>query len=184
MTSLGPAGALFEVGRVRDVRDLEQILDLQQRNLSRSLDSRTAAEQGFVTVEHSLDLLRRMHELEPSIVARSGASLAGYALVMPVACRSFIPVLGPMFQRLEGLKRRFYVMGQICVDQTWRGRGVFDALYRAHRDHLRTRYDLVVTEVSVRNTRSLRAHERVGFRELQRYRDSTDDWVIVAWDWT
>jgi len=61
---------------------------------------------------------------------------------------------------------------------------VFDALYRAHRDHLRSRYDLVVTEVSVRNTRSLRAHERVGFRELQRYRDSTDHWVIVSWDWT
>jgi ribosomal protein S18 acetylase RimI-like enzyme len=184
MTSLDPAGGLFEVGRVRDDRDLEQILDLQRRNLPRSLDAGTAAEQGFVTVEHSLGVLRRMHELEPSIVARSGASLAGYALVMPVACRAFIPVLDPMFQRLEGLKGRFYVMGQICVDRPWRGRGVFDALYHAHRDHLRTRYDLVVTEVSVRNTRSLRAHERVGFRELQRYRDATDDWVIIAWDWT
>jgi len=44
--------------------------------------------------------------------------LAGYALVMPVECRSFIPVLEPMFQRLEALgllQRRFYVMGQAQV---------------------------------------------------------------------
>jgi ribosomal protein S18 acetylase RimI-like enzyme len=184
MTSLDPAAATFEVGRVGDDRDLQGILELQRRNLPRTLDAHTAAEQGFVTVEHDLDVLRRMHQLEPSIVARGGGTIAGYALVMPVACRSFIPVLEPMFDRLEGLRSRFYVMGQICVDRPWRGRGVFDALYRAHRDHLRARYDLCVTEVSVRNTRSLRAHQRVGFRELQRYRDSTDDWVIIAWDWT
>jgi ribosomal protein S18 acetylase RimI-like enzyme len=182
--ALDPAGAVFEVGRVRDDRDLEQILDLQRCNLPRSLDAPTATQQGFVTVEHDLDVLRRMHELEPSIVARSGASLAGYALVMPVPCRGFVPVLEPMFQRLEGLKRRFYVMGQICVDRPWRGRGVFDSLYRAHRDHLSDRYDLVVTEVSARNSRSLRAHLRVGFRELERYRDATDDWVLLSWDWS
>jgi len=178
------APPLLEVGRVRDDRDLEQILALQRRNLPRSIDPRAIADQGFVTVEHTLDVLRRMHEMEASIVAREGGLLAGYALVMPVACRTLIPVLEPMFQRLERLGRRFYVMGQICVDAPWRGQGVFDALYQGHRDHLRDRYDLVVTEVSVRNPRSLRAHLRVGFRELERYTDATDEWVLVGWDWS
>jgi len=173
----------LEVGRVRDDRDLEQILALQRRNLPRSLDPRAIAEQGFVTVEHTLDALRQMHQLEASIVAHQGEILAGYALVMPVECRTLIPVLEPMFQRLEGLRRRFYVMGQICVDAPWRGQGVFDALYQGHRDHLRDRYELVVTEVSVRNPRSLRAHQRVGFREIERYADATDEWVLLGWDW-
>jgi len=171
-----------QVGRVQDERELEQILALQRRNLPRNLEARALAEQGFVTVEHTLPVLRRMHELEPSIVARDGGSLAGYALVMPVSCRDIVPVLEPMFQRLENLRKRFYVMGQICVDAPWRGRGVFDALYRGHREILGDRYELVVTEVSVRNPRSLRAHERVGFREIERYRDATDEWVLLGWD--
>jgi ribosomal protein S18 acetylase RimI-like enzyme len=177
---------MIDVRSVADEGELEQILDLQRRNLPRNLTAREMAENGFVTVEHTLDVLRRMHALVPSIVAKDGAELAGYALVMPVECRSFVPVLEPMFQRLEMLgmfRQRFYVMGQICVAAPYRGRGVFDLLYRTHRDELRGQFDCVVTEVSVRNTRSLRAHQRVGFTELERYRDATDEWVLLAWRW-
>ena len=177
---------MIEARQVVDERELEQILDLQRRNLPRSLSQREMAENGFVTVEHTLDVLRRMHALVPSIVAKEGDELAGYALVMPVECRSFVPILAPMFQRLEALgmlERRFYVMGQICVASPYRGRGVFDLLYRAHRERLRGRFDAVVTEVSVRNGRSLRAHQRVGFGELERYRDATDEWVLLVWNW-
>src|SRR4051812_31019214 len=166
--------------------ELKQILDLQRRNLARNLGEREIAENGFVTVEHTLDVLRRMHGLVPSIVARDGDELAGYALVMSVERRSFIPVLEPMFQRLDALglfQRRFYVMGQICVASPYRGRGVFDLLYGAHREHLRGRFESVVTEVSTRNPRSLRAHRRIGFEELERYRDATDEWVLLIWNW-
>jgi ribosomal protein S18 acetylase RimI-like enzyme len=177
---------MIDARPVIDEAELAQILELQQRNLPRNLDERDIAENGFVTVEHTLDVLRRMHALAPSIVAKDGAELAGYALVMPVECRSFVPVLQPMFQRLEALgifQRRFYVMGQICLAEPYRGRGVFDLLYRAHHERLRDRFDAVVTEVSVRNPRSLRAHQRVGFEELERYRDATDEWVVLIWNW-
>jgi|SRR5712664_452564 len=177
---------MIEAKPVADDSELGEILDLQRRNLTRNLSESEIAENGFVTVEHTLDVLRRMHALVPSIVARDGDELAGYALVMPVECRSFIPVLKPMFQRLEALglfQRRFYVMGQICVASPYRGRGVFDLLYGAHREHLRDRFESVVTEVSTRNTRSLRAHRRIGFEELERYRDATDEWVLLLWSW-
>ncbi|HWE26156.1 MAG TPA: GNAT family N-acetyltransferase [Myxococcales bacterium] len=177
---------MIETRPVANERELQQILELQQRNLPRNLSERDATADGFVTVEHTLDLLRLMHALVPSIVSKDGDELAGYALVMPVECRSFIPVLAPMFQRLEALgmfRRRFYVMGQICVAPAYRGRGVFDQLYAAHREHLRGRFDACVTEVSVRNGRSLRAHQRVGFTELERYRDETDEWVLLVWNW-
>lgn len=172
-----------EARPVREEHELVQILELQRRNLPGSLDEDERAGQGFVTVEHTLDVLRRMHALAPSIVAKDGDELAGYALVMPVECRTLVPVLEPMFQRLESFERRFYVMGQICVAKPYRGRGVFDRLYGAHREHLRGRYDSCVTEVSVRNPRSLRAHLRVGFEEIERYRDATDEWVLLAWNW-
>jgi len=178
---------MVEAGPVGNERELQQILDLQQANLARNLSPEQISEQGFVTVEHTLDLLRRMHAIAPSIVAREGESLAGYALVMPVECRSFIPMLEPMFARLEQLgmmRQRFYVMGQICVAAPWRGQGVFDLLYRAHRKYLRTAYDFSVTEVATRNTRSMRAHQRVGFEIIDRYRDATDEWALLRWNWS
>ena len=178
---------MVEAGPVEREEELQQILDLQRVNLARRLSAEELAADGFVTVEHTLDLLKRMHAIVPSIVAREGGSLAGYALVMPVQCRPLIPILEPMFQRLESLgmgRDRFYVMGQICVDKRWRGKGVFDLLYQAHRRHLRARFDFSVTEVSMRNGRSMRAHERVGFRVIDRYRDATDEWALLRWDWS
>ncbi|MBS2027507.1 MAG: GNAT family N-acetyltransferase [Deltaproteobacteria bacterium] len=178
---------MLEVRPVSSDHDLEQILALQRQNLARSLTSEQVSSEGFVTVEHTLEALEKMHALEPSIVAVDGAALVGYALVMPVACRAFLPILEPMFERFEALglmRERFYVMGQICVAESWRGRGVFDLLYQGHRDRFRGHDDSVITEVATRNTRSMRAHERVGFKVIDRYRDATDEWAIIRWDWS
>jgi len=181
----------WTVGSVREPAELEQILALQRANLAANVSADEANAQGFVTAVHDLEILQRMHALAPSIVARAEDGLAGYALTMRVEARADVPILEPMFQLLETLSwrggplasRRFYVMGQICVAKPFRGQGVFDALYGGHRDHYRDRFELLVTEVSLRNQRSLRAHERVGFEPLHRYRDSVDDWVILGWDW-
>ena len=170
---------------VANHHELEQILALQRANLAPNLTAEEIASQGFVTVVHDLPLLQRMHAIAPSIVAVDGDILAGYALVMPVEARDLVPVLVPMFERLDVLGvDNFYIMGQVCVAKSHRGRGVFDALYGAHREHLSPRYQRCVTEVATRNTRSMRAHERVGFRIIETYRDATDDWAVVAWDWT
>ena len=170
-------------GRARE-EDLPRILALQQKNLARNLSPEEVASQGFVTVEHTPGILRQMHELEPSIVAKDGEGLAGYALVMPRECREFIPVLLPMFERIDGLNLgNYYVMGQVCVAREYRGQGVFDLMFRAHREQLSGKYERIVTEIATRNVRSMRAHGRVGFRVVDRYRDATDDWAIVAWDW-
>ena len=169
----------MNVGRVQTGRDLEDILQLQRECLAPTAD-------GFVTVQHSLDILKAMHALAPSIIARGpGGDLAGYALVMPRETRQLLPILEPLFVKLEALALppRWYVMGQIAVAPKHRGAGVFDALYQGHREHYARDFDTVVTEISTRNGRSLRAHHRVGFETLTTYRDETDDWAVVAWRW-
>ncbi len=177
---------MFDVGPVRSEEELAQILALQRANLQVGLDPGEVASQGFVTVEHTPEILGAMHALEPSIVARDGGRVVGYALVMLREVRPLIPILDPLFVRLEATPalsgRRWYVMGQVCVARSHRGRGVFDALYQGHRDHLAGRYDQVVTEIATRNGRSIRAHARVGFQTLEIYRDATDEWAVVGWD--
>jgi GNAT superfamily N-acetyltransferase len=184
-------GVSWTTGPVRDRRELEQIHELQRQNLAPALAAEEARAQGFVTVEHTLDTLERMHALAPSIVTRDGDRVVGYALAMAVEARRYVPILESMFQLLESLSWRgrplsalpFYVMGQVCVAKAYRGRGVFDALYQGHKAEYAERFELCVTEIATRNTRSLRAHERVGFVPIHQYRDAVDEWLLVGWDW-
>jgi GNAT superfamily N-acetyltransferase len=173
--------------------EVRQILDLQAANLPAVLTPETMASQGFVTVRHELDVLQRMNETEPAIIAKDGDRVVGYALVMPRGFAADVPILRPLFAMLDGLSwhgtplrdhARWFVMGQVCIAETHRGRGVFDGLYRAMADVYRHRYDFTVTEVAARNTRSLRAHARAGFRTLHTYSDATtgEDWHVIVLD--
>jgi RimJ/RimL family protein N-acetyltransferase len=122
------------------------------------------------------------------VVARREGQVVGYALSMDLACGPLVPALEVMFATFERLRfddrpltsYRFYVMGQVCVAREVRGAGVFDALYAGHRRWFADRFELLVTDVASRNHRSRRAHARVGFVDLHRYRDADDDWVTVA----
>ncbi len=171
--------------------ELKQILLLQQQNLRGTNTALIEQEQGFVTVSHTPEALQKMHALEPSIIVKDNNALAGYALVMLKECSNLVPELVPMFDGLGNIiykgkplsQYRFYVMGQICVAAAYRGLGVFDMLYRQHRASLAHKYDFIITEIATRNTRSMRAHQRVGFETLQIHSDELDEWAVVIWDW-
>jgi GNAT superfamily N-acetyltransferase len=166
---------------------IEQILDLQRRNLRHALDDQAQARDGFVFVEHTFDLLRAMSAVMPQAIALDGPRLAGYSLAMSPAMRSVVPSLVPMFAQLDRLQWRgrplseydYVVGGQVCVDRPYRGRGLIAQLYAETRRHLSPSVTLCVTEIADRNFVSLRAHERSGFVPLARYRDAQESWTVV-----
>lgn len=175
------------VGLSDGAGDLDGILALQRQNLEATVGSEVALRDGFVTVRHTREDLQAMHTIAPSVVAKAGDTLVGYALTMPLACGPIVPVLAPLFDKIGELAPalgvaldRVYVMGQVCVAEAHRGRGVFDALYAGHRRLFADRWDLCVTDVALRNGRSLRAHERVGFERLATYTDATDTWAMIG----
>ncbi|HTL07123.1 MAG TPA: GNAT family N-acetyltransferase [Chitinophagaceae bacterium] len=165
---------------------------MQKENLRGVQSAAAEKEQGFLTVTHSLQQLQQMQQLQPSIIVTAGDLLAGYALVMPREGSALVPELLPLFALLDKLsyrgrplqEQRYYVMGQICVAPAFRGQGVFDLLYQQHRQRLHPTYDMVITEVATRNTRSMRAHQRLGFTILHTHTDELDNWAVVGWDWT
>ena len=184
----------IEFTTVSSAREVEQILALQAENHRDVVDAATAREQGFTSVRHDPAVLQAMNRAYPSAVAFSGDTIAGYALMMGQRFRSEVPLLEPMFARLDGFEwrgeplagnPRWFVMGQVCVAEPFRGQGVFDGLYARLREAYAPHFDFTVTEVSQRNQRSLRAHRRVGFETLHVYRDATVDetWEVVVWDW-
>ena len=182
---------MLQASQVSSPDELRDILSLQQLYLRGHNSLEEEAEQGFLTISHSFDQLEHMHHQEPSVIVKDGGVIAGYALVMSRASQDIIPVLVPMFQLFDTLsfmgtpltEYRFYVMGQICVRKSYRGQGVFELLYQKHKELYQDFYSFVITEISTRNLRSLRAHYRVGFRTLDVFRDQTDEWNVALWDW-
>lgn len=173
-------------------KDLQQILELQRQNLIPHLDQAAIQSQGFVTLQHSLTELEQMNNLAPSVVIKDNSKVVGYALTMLKECRQIIPDLEAMFQLFDTLtwndkplnKYSFYVMGQVCIHKDYRGKGLFEQLYLYHKKMYSSKFELLLTEIATRNHRSLRAHEKVGFKIIHIHRDSLDEWAVVGWDWS
>jgi len=183
----------IELTIVSSPDEVSQILALQAVNLSAVLTPEVRAAQGFVTVRHDPSVLQRMNEAAPAAVAKAEGRVVGYALVMLRGFAVDVPALAPLFEMLDTLSwqgrplggnPRWFVMGQICVADGYRGTGIFDGLYRTLAEHYGDRFDFTVTEVSARNTRSLRAHRRVGFQTLRVYAHATtgEEWHVIALD--
>ena len=68
--------------RVTSQEEVSQILDLQTLNLSTAITPEVAQAEGFLTVRHDPEVLWRMNRAEPSIIAKMGNNVIGYALVM------------------------------------------------------------------------------------------------------
>jgi hypothetical protein len=173
-------------------QELHEILQLQEKNLPENLSVDEFRSQGFVTIHHDLHLLNTMHQLAPSVIIKDKDQVIAYALTMLGECSRLVPGLISMFSLLDSCnwqnkslsKIPYYVMGQVCVEKKHRGRGLFDALYAHHKKTYSSRFDLLVTQISVRNPRSTKAHERVGFKTIHQHRDKQDEWLVVAWDWS
>lgn len=178
---------------VQSEADIQGILTLQRANLRQNLPADVQANQGFVTVEHNPDVLTRMNQAAPSIIAKDEDAVVGYALTMLPDFRMDVPELRPLFDSIDVLNYQgkplsdyaYYVMGQVCVADGYRGQQLFDRMYQHHRDVYGSRYQLLITDISERNTRSMRAHRRVGFEPLHSFHDPTlgETWIVVVWNW-
>ena len=173
-------------------RDLEGILKLQQENLTKNMSKEEAHQQGFVTVEHQLEVLQSMNNAEPSMTIQEDGQVVGYCLAMLRQFQWDVPILGAFFARLDQLTYQgqllseltYMVVGQVCIGKDYRGKGHFDGMYQAYRQFFQTRYAFAVTEVAAVNQRSLMAHYRVGFKDLDVHRHQDGRWWhVVIWDW-
>lgn len=171
--------------------DLLDILALQKANLSSLISPEEASKEGFVTVEHNFELLKKMNSPYPHIVARDGQNIVAYALVMLKEIQTDIPILKPLFEVINQISYDgkvledcpFFVMGQVCIDKLYRGRGLFQGMYEEMRNRMKSDFDYIITEISALNQRSLRAHLRVGFEIVHEHTgEDREKWHTVLWD--
>ena len=155
--------------QVSEATHLDQILALQAQNTKAQHTEEVWREQGFVTCRHDRALLQQMNEPHPHVIALYGGEVVAYALVMDIKWRHSLEVLVSMFDMIDRQQwsgrhlseGRYIVMGQICVAEEHRGKGVFRGLYEYYRSCLKPYFDYCITEVALDNQRSLNAHTSV-----------------------
>jgi hypothetical protein len=172
--------------------EIQQVLELQKSNLPQNLTSEQITTQGFVTVNHSFDTLKKMNSIEQSIIAKDNDHVIGYLLAMTGESKNDIPVLIPMFRIFDNVMYKnkkisaynYIVVGQVCIAEVWRGQGILDNCYSAYKKCFRHKYDFAITEILDKNKRSLNAHKRIGFETVHSYpAPGGGEWKIVLWDW-
>jgi len=125
------------------------------------------------------------NELRQHVIVKDDTLIVGYALVMLRSFKYKIPVLTSMFEAAdEVLSTKNYVaMGQICIAQPYRKKGLFKKIYNYYRTELESDFDCLVTEVATSNTRSLGAHKSVGFKVIKTKINDGVSWELMNWDW-
>ena len=181
----------IEIAQSED--DIQGIKSLNVKNLPGAISIEEKLSQGFVTCPYTVEDLTEMNSPHPHIVAKDhNSNVVGYCLIMLNRHSEIMPVLLLMFELISEFDVQgeaisnitYFTMGQMCVDKAHRSSGVFHRMYDYLRERMQASYDIVVTEISALNKRSLRAHEKQGFKVLQQY-EAPDGhpWVVVYWDW-
>ena len=183
---------MVNVRQANSKLDYLGIKKLQEINLPTELSQDEITSQGFVTCSYSIEDLATMNQSYPHIVAEYQSSIVGYCLVMLKNQRDITPILNPMFDHIDraeiqGIRLselNYFVMGQVCIAKEWRSKKLFYCMYDLLRETMRSDFEMVVTEISQHNSRSLRAHQKHGFKPLLDYiSPDGHPWSIVYWDW-
>lgn len=162
--------------------DLLKILGLQRANLFENISPEARELDGFLKIQHNLNLLRSMQEAAPQIIACDADTIAGYALCMHRDQKNLIPNLTPLFDFAEKYVSPvtdYAIMGQICVAAPYRKQGVFKKLYQTLGSHCQPLP--LVTEIATINKRSINAHTALGFRSIGTHQETDICWQVVIW---
>lgn len=171
--------------RASETSELRQILALQEKNIFSSIPSSESKKDGFVTVKHSYEILKKMNDACPHIIAKDGDLVVGYALVMLNEFRDEISILSAMFETANELldDKKYLAMGQVCIRKEYRKQGIFRGMYNFYKEELQNEFDCLLTEVATTNKRSLGAHKSIGFKILKTRVTRDASWELLNWEW-
>lgn len=150
--------------------DIPGIVDLQEPNLHETGGGLSARQ----TAEWFKDTVQEM----PIIVARRDRKVVGYVLATSLAAKAHV-------SNVQAMLRAFpppagcYLYGPVCVADSERGQGLAVALYEKLRSQVPSRP--AMTFIRSDNAASLRAHRKMGMRELGEFLDRGKSYIAFAY---
>ena len=135
--------------------DIPGILALQEPNL--------VERGGGLSVRQTADWFRHAIFEKSIVVGRRNDKVVGYVLGTSLAAKAHVPMIQAMLRAFPA-PRDCYLYGPVCVAEAERGKGLASALFKVLQAHMGSRP--AMTFVRADNAPSLRAHRKMGMREL------------------
>lgn len=145
--------------------------------ISALLTANAADRGGMLLGDWSIGVVRECLDAGQLIIVATGAAGLLGVLFTEDKARASAPPVVAMFRAWPGSDDA-YGYGPVCIDRAARGQGVLEALYR----------DLVtrrpgreaVLFIRADNPRSLRAHLRLGMREVAGFVLDGEDFIVLS----
>ncbi len=172
-------------------KDLIEIKKLQESNLHKNLTPGQKEKEGFVSVETNLSQLEKINKDIGILVVEEDNKIIAYEMPLGLCHAEKIPLLIPFINRILNLKYqginlskyKIGIEGQICISKNYKGKGIAEKLHTEFIKLLKPKYDLILTEVSSQNPRSLHVHtKKLGLQILEQYSAEGKEWYVLLQD--
>lgn len=157
--------------RRANISDLESILVLQYENQLHV--------GGTLSASLSSSLISEMIEAMPVIVAVCDKQLVGYLIISTPEMNADIPIVVEML-KVHPADDNSLINGPICVSDRMRGHGIAQGLYGELR-RINPGHNYLCF-IRADNDASIRAHSKIGMREVGRYLFNYVNHVIFSYD--
>lgn len=147
------------------INDINGVIELQEKYLLANTPINNR-KNGFVTTPFSFKQIENIISLEGLFVAEYDLKIIAYAFAGSWDFFSQWAIFPFMLNRLEQLnfrdelifKNNSFQYGPICIDENFRGAGVFQNLFEFMRIKMNKQYKIGVTFINKINERSYIAH--------------------------
>lgn len=147
--------------------DIPGVMELQGNNLLSNVPENERA-NGFVTTPFTVAQIEECITQEGLFVAEIEKTIIAYAFAASWQYFAQWPIFTYMVSRFESIHFRneeittenSFQYGPICIDQNYRGSGLFQKLFELMRTSMSERYPIGVTFINKINTRSFEAHTK------------------------
>ena len=151
--------------------DIGGILDLQKRNQPES--------GGTLSARLPREWLEAAVADMPVTVAPRNGRVVGYLISASRKAYAGVPVVAAMLRAYPGASPDAYAYGPVCVAEGARGLGLAAAMFAALRAKLPGREGVLFIRRD--NAASLRAHEKMGMREVARFAHGGAEMAVLAY---
>ena len=180
--------------RIANQRDVGGIVDLESRYFIDNLPAAARA-KGFISVLHSPQWFAAavdsggMH-----VAATADGDIAGFIAVtnppdrtaadLPPIVRSMLDLADTIDVNGKPIaEQRWALRGPVCIDEAFRGCGIYASFNATTEEFYRERYDLGVVFVSADNPRSLHTTTtKLGARSLAEFEVNSARYHFLAFD--
>jgi L-amino acid N-acyltransferase YncA len=163
------AGSDYEIA-LATREDIAGMLDLQEQNLRER--------GGTLSVRFTREWFEAALSDMPVIVARKGGLVVGYLVSSSLTAQGHVPIIAAMLRAYPAAPDA-YLYGPICVAESERGQDLPAALMSALSARLPGRQG--ITFIRRDNTRSMRAHGKIGMREVAEFTHGDAAIVVVVY---